>query len=166
ALQQARSEYAIVFNSDAVVTPGWLDRLLACGESNPRLGLIAPLSNADAGPVQDDSANDLSEGTLEDFDDVDSRARLVAAYSGRLYPRLRLLDSDCFAVKRGLIEQIGLFDEKTSTTDGAITNYCSRARRAGFDLALADDAYVHQSAAVSEIVADEQECRLLVGIRA
>ncbi len=172
ALQQAQSDYAVVLNGNVVVTSGWLDRLLACGESDPRLGLIAPLSNAEAASAQDDAANDLLEDLpkgFDDFDDddVDGKARLVAAYSGRLYPRLRFLEGDCFAVKRQLIEQIGLFDEERFRADGGVKDYCLRARRAGFDLAVADDVYVYQGEAVeSEIVADSRERRLLTGIRA
>ncbi len=35
----------ILLNSDTVVSPGWVNRLIACAESDPRIGLVGPLSN-------------------------------------------------------------------------------------------------------------------------
>jgi hypothetical protein len=44
-LRESRSDYAILLNSDTIVTPRWLDRMVACAESDDRIGLVGPLSN-------------------------------------------------------------------------------------------------------------------------
>ena len=44
-LRRADTEYVVLLNSDTVVTPGWLDRLVACAESDPSLAAVGPLSN-------------------------------------------------------------------------------------------------------------------------
>ncbi|MEO0249484.1 MAG: glycosyltransferase [candidate division WOR-3 bacterium] len=44
-LRQSSSDYVVLLNSDTVVTPEWLDRLIACAESDTRIGLVGPLSN-------------------------------------------------------------------------------------------------------------------------
>ena len=44
-LHASSANYIILLNSDTMVTPLWLDRLIACGESDPHIGLVGPLSN-------------------------------------------------------------------------------------------------------------------------
>ena len=39
------SDYILLLNSDVLVTPGWLERLLACAEADPRIAAVNPLSN-------------------------------------------------------------------------------------------------------------------------
>ncbi|HEX8353631.1 MAG TPA: glycosyltransferase, partial [Pyrinomonadaceae bacterium] len=44
-LRRSEGDYVVLLNSDTVVTPLWLDRMIACGESDPQVGLVGPLSN-------------------------------------------------------------------------------------------------------------------------
>ena len=39
----ARGEYILLMNNDIVVTPAWLDKLIACAERNPRAGIVGPM---------------------------------------------------------------------------------------------------------------------------
>ena len=45
AMEQGDSDYVLLLNSDVLVAPGWLERLLACAESDPRIAAVNPLSN-------------------------------------------------------------------------------------------------------------------------
>jgi GT2 family glycosyltransferase len=45
-LHLSRADVVILLNSDTVVTANWLDRLLSCADSDPRIGIVGPLSNA------------------------------------------------------------------------------------------------------------------------
>jgi GT2 family glycosyltransferase/uncharacterized coiled-coil protein SlyX/predicted O-methyltransferase YrrM len=143
---QSTSDYVLLLNSDTVVTPGWLDRMIACGESDSRIGIVGPLSNAAtwqsipeiiaAGQF---AANELPKGCT-----VSDMGRLVAQYSGRLYPRIPFLNGFCLMIKRRLIDEIGRFDEEAFGKGyGEENDYCLRASNAGWQCAVADDAYVH-----------------------
>ena len=44
-LQMSVTEFAVLLNSNIRVTPGWLDGMLACMQSNPEIGLVGPLTN-------------------------------------------------------------------------------------------------------------------------
>ena len=44
-LRASSSSYALLLNSDTIVSPGWLDRMLACAETDPKIGIVGPLSN-------------------------------------------------------------------------------------------------------------------------
>ena len=45
AMAQGDSAYVVLLNSDVLVSPGWLERLLACAEGDLRLAAVNPLSN-------------------------------------------------------------------------------------------------------------------------
>jgi GT2 family glycosyltransferase/glycosyltransferase involved in cell wall biosynthesis/predicted O-methyltransferase YrrM len=144
-LRRTRADYVVLLNSDTRVTPEWLERLIACAAAEDDIGLVGPLSNAATWQSIPEiishgefAANSLPEGLTE----VDM-ARLVAKYSGRLYPRMEFLNGFCLLIKRAVIAQIGGFDEETFGRGyGEENDYCLRARKAGWQLALADDTYV------------------------
>lgn len=144
---------AVVFlNSDTVVTPGWLDRLAACAASDPAIGLVGPLSNAatyqsvpEVKAGEDWAANPLPDGI-----DADRLAELIAADSARLYPRVPFLNGFCLFVKRAVVDAIGAFDEDAFGAGyGEENDYALRARAAGWQLAVADDAFVYHAASRS-----------------
>jgi glycosyltransferase involved in cell wall biosynthesis len=71
-------------------------------------------------------------------------ASMVARYSGRLYPRLPFLNGFCLLIRRTVLDQIGLFDEENFGRGyGEENDYCLRAARASWQLAVADDVYVY-----------------------
>ena len=78
-MREAGADYVVLLNSDTIVTHGWLERILACGESDERIGILGPLSNA----ASHQSIPELREGDswatnpLPDFVTEDG----VASYS-------------------------------------------------------------------------------------
>jgi len=140
------ADYVVLLNSDTIVTEGWLDRLLACARSNPRIGIVGPLSNAASyqsipevhGPDKDWAVNPLPEGKTPD--DI---ARIVSVVSARRYPTVPFVNGFCFLIKRETIAAVGFFDEEAFPEGyGEENDYCLRTIDAGFELAIADDAYV------------------------
>jgi GT2 family glycosyltransferase/glycosyltransferase involved in cell wall biosynthesis len=147
-LRVSKGDYVVLLNSDTVVTPDWLDRMISCGESDPSIGLVGPLSNAATWQsipeiiVNGEFAqNELPEGWT-----VDDMGRVVASYSARLYPRIPFLNGFCMMITRKVIDQIGYFDEKVFGRGyGEENDYGLRARKAGWQLAVAEDAYVYHA---------------------
>jgi GT2 family glycosyltransferase len=147
-LRAARGAYAVLLNSDTIVTPQWLDRLIMCVASDPGIGMVGPLSNTaswqsvpEIREEDDWAANPLPEGVS-----VEEMGRLVADWSGRVYPRLPFLNGFCLLIRRELVESIGFLDEETFPRGyGEENDYCLRAVRAGWALAVADDVYVYHS---------------------
>lgn len=144
-LHIATGEYAILLNSDTIVTPDWLNRMVTCAESDRVIGMVGPLSNTASWQSVpeleldgDWASNPLPEGVS-----VEDVATLVACHSARIYPRIPFLNGFCLLIKRSLIEAIGYFDEKTFGRGyGEENDYCLRARRFGWQLAVADDVYI------------------------
>ncbi len=144
-MRASSGQYAVLLNSDAIVTETWLDRLVACAESDPSIGLVGPLSNTaswqsvpDLFENGDWAANRPPEGMS-----VEEIASHVARCSGRVYPRIRFLNGFCLLIRRATMDGIGLFDEETFGAGyGEENDYCVRAWKNGWEAAVADDAYV------------------------
>ena len=145
-LHASTADHVILLNSDTILTPFWLDRLVECAESNPQIGLVGPLSNTASWqsiPEIFDPAGDWAENTLPAGLTHSEMAVCVARYSARLYPRLPFLNGFCLLLKRGLIEQVGIFDEQTFGDGyGEENDLCLRAAKTGWQFAIADDTYI------------------------
>ncbi len=151
-LRASRGAYVVLLNSDTIVTSQWLDRLLACAVSDPKIGLVGPLSNTaswqsvpDVFDNGDWAANPLPAGM-----DLEHWSALLAADSGQLYPELPFLNGFCLLIKRAVLEAVGLFDEQHFGEGyGEENDFALRARAAGWRLAVADDAYVWHAQSAS-----------------
>jgi GT2 family glycosyltransferase/glycosyltransferase involved in cell wall biosynthesis len=145
-MRASSADYVILLNSDTIVTPGWVQRIVACGESDPRIGIVGPLSNAASWqtvPVLLNEEGTFCINSLPEGHSVESLGAIVAASSARAYPRLPFINGFCFAVKRAVADAVGEFDAESFPRGyGEENDYCLRARAAGFTLAVADDAYV------------------------
>jgi len=140
ALKAATSDFSIVLNSDTIVSPFWIEKLLRCAYSEEKIGIIGPLSNA-AGwqTVPDvDKVNPLPG--LFSVQGVNS---FLEEHSSSIFPKVDLVNGFCFGVKEEVFKEIGYFDEELFPRGyGEEDDFCLRARWAGFLCAVATDAYV------------------------
>jgi GT2 family glycosyltransferase len=147
-LRESRGDYAILLNSDTIVTSGWLEKMIACAQSDSRIGLVGPLSNTaswqSVPKISEDgdwADNPLPEGiTLNEWGD------LIERDSGKIYPRMPFLNGFCLMIKKEVIMNVGYFDEETFGKGfGEENDYCLRARKNGWALAVADDVYIYHA---------------------
>lgn len=145
-LRASRAPYAVLLNSDTLVTDGWLERLIAAVESDPKAGIAGPLSNCASWqsiPEFVNAEGDWSENPLPEGLDANGMAALIARDAAPIRPELPFLNGFCLLIRRELIDAIGIFDEETFGRGyGEENDYCLRTRKAGWKLLLADDAYV------------------------
>ena len=145
-LHLSQAHYAVILNSDTIVTTGWLTSMIACMESDRSMGIVGPLSNAASwqnvpellGPDKKFAINQLPKGMTPH-----QMAILVRKSSSRSYPRVKFLNGFCFMVRREVFHKIGYLDAKSFPRGyGEENDFCIRAAEAGFQLAVVDDAYV------------------------
>jgi GT2 family glycosyltransferase/glycosyltransferase involved in cell wall biosynthesis len=159
-LRASTGAHVVLLNSDTIVTRGWLERIVACLESDQEIGIAGPLSNAathqSVPAVTEDGRWAVNE--LPPWLGVDSMAALVAGLSARERPRVPFANGFCYALTREAIERVGLFDEDLFGSGYSEENdFCVRARDAGLAAALADDAYVFHAKSKSYTVAGRDE---------
>ena len=128
----------VLLNSDAEVTPGWLDALGRCLASDRAIATATPWSN---------NAEIVS---LPEFcqanpvpADADVWAAAVLATARGDYPELPTGVGFCMAIAGTAIQELGLFDEAAFGRGyGEENDFCFRARKAGWRNVLCEDAYV------------------------
>lgn len=145
-LRKSHADYVITQNSDTIVTAGWLQGMVCCMQSDPKIGIVGPLSNAaswqNVPKLRDDSGS-FAVNTIPNGLDLDGMARLVTLSSLRKYPRLPFINGFCFMIRRAVIENIGYMDEENFPVGyGEENDFCIRTVDAGYELAIADDVYV------------------------
>jgi GT2 family glycosyltransferase/glycosyltransferase involved in cell wall biosynthesis len=129
----------VLLNSDAVVTPGWLEALARCAASDPHIGTITPFSNnAEICSLPRFCAN--NPWPVEE--DPRSFATALELAAVPTYPDLPTGVGFCLYIRRALIDAIGVFDPAFGLGYGEENDYCMRAAAAGFRNVLCEDAFV------------------------
>ncbi|MFD0869758.1 Chondroitin polymerase [Chlamydia abortus] len=141
-LRLAKGSSLMLLNNDVVVTGGWLERLLEALHSAPDIGIVGPCSNRVSGSQK----VRLGYASMEQFHC--EAHRYMEARRG-IRTATRRLTGFCFLFRRELWERIGELDERFTPGYYEDDDYCYRARRAGYRLLIARDAYVHHIGSAS-----------------
>ena len=120
----------ILLNSDTIVTPRWVEKLDAALYSSPNVGTVTPWTNK--GTIcslpRFCEDNELPPGLQAD--DISEMAEAVC--QGK-YLHLPTAVGFCTAIRRQVIDEVGLFDEKTYGRGYAEENdFSMRAKEAGY----------------------------------
>ena len=166
-LRVARGEYLVLLNNDAVVTDSWLDQLIALANAEGeihkeeqevkeeehrregttnltnltnrtrRIGLVGPMSNYASPPqlVEDVPYRDLEE--MQGF-----ARRWREEHRGQWFTAGKI-SGFCLLMKRAVYETVGGFDERFGLGLFDDDDLAVRVRRAGFELAVAHDLFIH-----------------------
>lgn len=143
-LALAGREDVILLNSDTRVTSGWLEALLACADSDPRIASATPLTNH--GEI----------ASIPEFcrpnpwpDDPERWARACRESGPPEYPEVPTAVGFCMYLRRACLDAVGAFDELAFGRGyGEENDWCCRASAAGWRHVLCDDAFVaHQGGA-------------------
>jgi glycosyltransferase involved in cell wall biosynthesis/GT2 family glycosyltransferase len=134
----ATSSDVVLLNSDTVVTPRWLEKMIdAAYAHGGDIGTVTPLSNH---ATLCSVPRAFEENLIPAGHDLESFARHVEAVSRREYPRLPTGVGFCLYIRRALLDDIGLFDAEAFMGGyGEENDFCMRALGRGW-VHIADDA--------------------------
>ncbi len=121
---------------------GWLDSLLKSFARYPKVGLIGPVTNS-AGNEQRIEIGGLNEGNFEEK---------IQGYLDRQKDEVYFTEKlgfFCVAIRRSVIDKVGLLDESFGIGMFEDDDYCFRAKKAGFDLLIAEDSFVYHKGSLS-----------------
>ena len=139
-LKAARGDYLVLLNNDAVVTDAWLDQLIALtGMTNrqPPIGLAGPMSNYVSPPQL------VEHVPYQDMAAMDAFAARWRDEHRGTWSTVPKLSGFCLLMTRAVYQAIGGLDEQFGLGFFDDDDLAVRARRAGFELALAHDLFIH-----------------------
>jgi GT2 family glycosyltransferase/glycosyltransferase involved in cell wall biosynthesis len=128
-----KSPYFVLINSDVIVTPGWLSRLLRCAESDPRIASVNPFTNHA-------SNINISMAPGANFYSMDW---VLAGNSLKKYPDVVTGVGFCMLLRRSALDEVGLFDEVYGRGYCEESDLCMRLTSRGYRTVVADDVYVY-----------------------
>lgn len=131
----------ILLNSDTEVTNNWAEKLQKCCYSNEYIATATPLTNNGTicsvpnFGVDNELPNNMS---------LNEYAQMIEKQSKNRYPELTTGNGFCIYIKRNVIDEIGLFDDKTFGKGyGEENDFCYRALDHGYTHVLCDNTFIY-----------------------
>lgn len=133
---KAKGKHFIILNNDTLVTSGWIDRLIEAFNYDELIGIVSPVTNY------------VGEGNQVDRDAKDMTPTEIDAYAESIVDRGIIFESHrlvffCVALKREVVDHLGIMDTGYVKGNFEDDDYCLRAILAGFKLAIAQNSFVY-----------------------
>ncbi|WP_347814334.1 glycosyltransferase [Alkalihalobacillus sp. LMS39] len=135
-VEVASGDNILFLNNDTVVTENWLKNMIRVLYSDEKIGMVGPVSNYCGYPQQ-------ITVTYQEMNELEEFAKKYCLMNEGLsfaYPRLT---GFCLLVKKQVLDEIGLFDERFGLGNFEDDDLCLRARKKGYELMVVLDSYVH-----------------------
>ena len=128
-IKASLAEYVCLLNNDTIVTPGWLEEMVALIEKHTSIGIVNPSSNG--------LGQNLPEGVTPNEYALKSKSQ-----NGQ-FVELGSAFGFCMLMKRKLFSEIGLFDEIYGMGNFEDTDFSLRAKEKGYKSVRALASYVY-----------------------
>ena len=131
----------ILLNSDTEVTHNWLEKIQKCCYSNEFIATVTPLTNN--GTICS-VPNFGIDNELPKNMSLDQYAEMIEKISINRYPELTTGNGYCMYIRRDVINEIGVFDDKTFGKGyGEENDFCYRALDYGYINVLCDNTFIY-----------------------
>lgn len=153
ALELVEGKYTVFISNDLIFTPGWLDNLLTCIESDPKIGMVVPVSSFSSNYQQVklpySNIEELHHAALS-YNKSDSR---------KWEDKVRLI-TYMFLMRTDLLKAVGGIDAIYHPGGFEDDDLSFKVRRAGYRLILARDTFIHHYGSLT-MQGDYAKSRLL-----
>lgn len=163
-LRRSDRDTVILLNSDTIVVDGWISKINKCLHAHPRIGIVGPLSNAGGWQSVPNMPGPNASPNLVKSDPETLKAinvfctEMAARFT---YPVVEQINGFCLAIKRCVLDSVGLFDEERFPKGyGEENDLNLRAQEAGYLCAVAIDCFVYH--AKTKSYSSEQRKQLTV----
>jgi GT2 family glycosyltransferase len=148
-LRVSTSKFVMLLNSDTIIgSDDWVDRMIFCADQSPNTGVVSPLSNTASWQSVPEifHGEDWADNKLPVDISIEQFAEIVSEDSSQAYPKIPFLNGFCLLIKRACLLSVGFFDEELFGKGyGEENDFCLRAVKKGWNLAVADDVFVYHA---------------------
>lgn len=127
------ADYVALLNNDTYFDPGWVDRLVEVGETQPHVGILGPVQLVFDGADFNSWTTTALPHLLADLRRNDR--------PGAWFP-VEWVEGSCLVAKRAVFERVGRFDPIFFIFFEEC-DLCRRARSAGFEVAIVPSSKIH-----------------------
>lgn len=141
-LMMAKGTTMMLLNNDTLVTPNWLENMLACLHSDVKIGMVGPVTNFISG----------SQQVAVPYEHPKHMPPFAAANNISNPARWRRTDrlvGFCVLFRRELFEAVGYLDEGFLIGNFEDEDFNVRVRMLGRTLMVAEDSFIHHHGSVS-----------------
>lgn len=130
----------ILLNSDTIVTPNWIKKLIIAAYSDKKIATVTPFSN-NAGVFSVPCSN--TENIIPSNLGINGISNIVEKVSYHRYLKVPTGNGFCMFIKRNAIDSVGYFDEKTFKRGYCEENdFCMRAIEKDWFNVIDDSTYI------------------------
>ena len=135
-IEAARGEYVLLLNNDTYVPPGSLSAMVRHLQLNPEIGIIGPMTNN----IGNEARIEVHYANMAEMEAI---ARdLVTGYRGVWTP-IPVNAYFCAMFRKTDMDRIGHLPTVYGRGMFEDDDHCAMFRKAGMEIALAEDAFVH-----------------------
>ncbi len=150
AFKKSKADYALLLNTDCLVSKGTIEKLIGHCEENKEIGLICPISS---------NAANLTLDIFPGFNYSQMNELLERKFKGKTFDACTVV-GNCLLITKKCLEEVGYLDEIYGTGYGEETDYQFKAMSKGFEAKVAVDTYVFHKSEVSFGTSKEKQEKL------
>jgi GT2 family glycosyltransferase len=152
AARLATGEYLIFLNNDTVVPDGWVERLLAHMRSDPKVGMVGPVTNSTGNEARILISYHSPE-QMQVFAATRARNLLGRAFD------IRMLAFFCVMARADQYAALGGLDERFKVGMFEDDDLAVRYQQQGFRILCAEDVFIHhfQGASFNKLKSKEYQ---------
>ncbi|MBF0274297.1 MAG: methyltransferase domain-containing protein [Nitrospinae bacterium] len=136
ALELVTNKYLCLMNSNAIVTNGWLQRLIECMESDEKVALTGPRSNGLPGSQEDKGC------PVKSLHDIEGYAEKVFYQYVNNWYETDKLQAFCSLVKTDAMKKSGGLNESLNNEKTAFGSLCNTIKQDGCTMKIAYDTFI------------------------
>lgn len=137
AISQSTGDYILLLNNDTVVTRGWITNMVKHLKQNPNYGMCGAVTNSIGNEAQINvkysNYNELLEFAFA----------YTQIHMGEEYNNADRLAMFCAMIPKGIISKCGMLDDNYKVGMFEDDDYAQAVKKQGFELVIAEDAFIH-----------------------